>query len=167
MNRYALLFLFLLCSFKTFAAVFSLTSPAFEANGMIPIVFTCYGANKSPPLIWQNVPTNTQSLALIAEDPDAPGGTWTHWILFNISPTVKQLNINEQLEGTALAKNSWGNSKYQGPCPPMGTHRYVFTLYALDKVLSLNNGAATNTALDAMTGHVIGSAVYTGLYQKL
>lgn len=165
MNQYSLLFL-LLFTIKSFAAEFSLASPAFEANGMIPTDFTCHGANKSPPFTWHDIPTNTRSLVLIAQDPDAPTGTWTHWILFNITPSINNLDVDASPEGAGQAKNSWGNAKYQGPCPPLGAHRYVFTLYALDKVMELNNGAATNTVLDAITGHVIGSAVLTGLYQK-
>ena len=133
---------------------------------MIPIAFTCNGADKSPPLFWHNVPANTRSLALVVEDPDAPSGAWIHWIIFNIPPTLNALDSTNLPEGALLALNSWGNAKYQGPCPPLGAHRYVFTLYALDKMLSLNNGVATRTALDMMTGHVIGSAVLAGLYQK-
>jgi Raf kinase inhibitor-like YbhB/YbcL family protein len=167
MKKYSLLFLLILVPLKNFAAVFSLASPAFEANGMIPIAFTCKGADKTPPFFWNNSPPNTRSLALVAQDPDAPSGTWTHWILFNIPPTLNKLDTGVQPEGTALAQNSWGNPKYQGPCPSLGAHRYVFTLYALDSVLTLSNGVATNTALDAMTSHVIGSALLTGLYQPI
>lgn len=166
MNHRSLWLLLILCTCKSFAAEFSLASPAFEANGMIPKEFTCAGSDKSPPFVWHDIPANTRSLAIVAQDPDAPSGTWTHWILFNIPSTVSTLDINTIPEGAALAQNSWGNAKYQGPCPQLGAHRYIFTLYALDKVMGLNNGAATNTALDAMTGHVIGSAVLTGLYQK-
>lgn len=166
MNKYCLWFLLLCGSSQNFAAGFSLASPAFEANGMIPIVFTCNGSDKSPPLLWQDVPANTVSLALVVEDPDAPSGPWTHWIVFNIPPTTTSLESNSLPEGALLALNSWGNAKYQGPCPSLGAHRYVFTLYALDKMLTLNNGVATRTALDSMTSHVIGSAVLGGLYQK-
>ncbi len=167
MNRSIFLLLFLLSnSFNSWAADFSLTSPAFSKNSMIPVEFTCNGADKSPPLFWSALPEKTKSLALVVEDPDAPSGSWTHWILFNISPSITNLEINSTPEGALQALNSWGNAKYQGPCPPLGAHRYVFTLYALDKTLNLTNGVAANTALDAMTGHVIGSAVLTGLYQK-
>jgi len=167
MHKCTVLFALILFAFKSFAAVFSLASPAFEANGMIPTEFTCNGANKPPPFFWHDIPANTRSLALVAQDPDAPSGTWTHWNLFNIPATIHNLNVDAPLpKGAALAKNSWGNARYQGPCPPLGAHRYIFTLYALDKVIGLSNGVATNTALDAMTGHVIGSAVLTGLYQK-
>ncbi|RUR12461.1 YbhB/YbcL family Raf kinase inhibitor-like protein [Legionella sp. km772] len=166
MKKYSLFFLCLCCSFKGFTAGFSLASPAFSANGMIPPAFTCQGADKSPPLVWSDIPAKTVSLALVVEDPDAPSGPWTHWLVFNIPPSVTKLEINSLPEGALLALNSWGNAKYQGPCPPLGAHRYVFTLYALDKMLSLSNGAATRTALDDMTGHVIGSAILSGLYQK-
>ena len=164
--KYILLGFLLGFSLSSSAAEFSLGSPGFSANSMIPVVFTCNGSDKSPPLFWSNVPANAVSLALVVEDPDAPSGPWTHWIVFNIAPTVTNIDMNSLPEGALVALNSWGNAKYQGPCPSLGAHRYVFTLYALDKMLTLNNGVATRTALDAMTSHVIGSAVIAGLYQK-
>lgn len=167
MKKCSLLFILFLCTIKSFAAVFSLTSTAFTDNGMIPNEFTCKGSDKSPPFIWHHIPSNTLSLALVAQDPDAPSGTWTHWILFNIPISVTTLHAGGPIpEGASLAQNSWGNAKYQGPCPSLGAHSYVFTLYALDKILTLPNDASTNTALDAMTGHIVGSAVLTGLYQN-
>lgn len=166
MKNYPLLFLLFCSSFNSFASNFSLGSPAFPANSMIPPVFTCNGSDKSPPLFWRNPPANTVSLALVVEDPDAPAGSWTHWVVFNIPPTVSNIEADSIPDGALVALNSWGNAKYQGPCPPFGAHRYIFTLYALSKRLPLNKGVATKIALDAMTGHVIGSAVLSGLYQK-
>lgn len=167
MKKSALLLCLLFTSVHTFAAPFLLESSAFQLNSMIPQEFTCNGVDKSPPLVWQNIPANTQSLALVVNDPDAPNGTWNHWILFNIPPAVNKLDAGTAIpQGAAMAKNSWGNANYQGPCPEQGAHRYVFTLFALDKTLALENGVDKDKALDAMTGHVIGSAEFVGLYQK-
>jgi len=158
---------FSLISVNLFAAPFALESSAFKLNSLIPDEFTCHGKNSSPPLAWEHIPPNTQSLALVVTDPDAPAGTWTHWVVFNIPASVHQLDAAGPLpKGAVQAQNSWGSSDYRGPCPPMGMHRYVFTLYALDKPLSLNEGVAKEVALDAMTGHVIGTAQWIGLYQK-
>lgn len=166
MNKYSLLVLLIFYSFKTLAVNFSLASPAFDANGNIPIAFTCNGTNKIPPLVWYGVPENTRSLALVVDDPDSPAGTWTHAILFNIPPTSNTLDSTSMPEQALFALNSWGNAKYQGPCPPFGTHRYIFALYALDKVLYLTNGVQMRTVLDAFKGHIIASAVLAGLYRK-
>ncbi len=134
---------------------------------MIPDQFTCNGADKSPPLAWQQIPDNTKSLALVVEDQDAPNGVLIHWIVFNIPPNVTQLDENGILpEGAVIGNNSWDSPNYRGPCPSMGAHRYVFKLYAVDKMLSLNKGAAKDTILQAMTGHVISNAELVGLYQK-
>lgn len=149
------------------AAEFTLASPAFQLNSMIPAEYTCSGMDTSPPLSWRGVPPNAKSLALVVNDPDAVNGVWTHWILFNIPPTVTKLDAGTAVpQGALVGQNSWNNARYQGPCPPLGVHRYVFTVYALDTILTQDNGAATNTVLDAMTGHVIGSAELVGLYQK-
>lgn len=169
MKKYSfLLFLVLgLFNYKNFAAKFVLESPAFKLNTMIPTEYTCSGADTSPPLTWRDVPPNTQSFALVVEDPDAPTGVWTHWVLFNIHPSVMKLDPGTSVpEGAGTTKNSWGSLGYRGPCPPMGAHSYVFKLYALDKVLSMGTGATKDDVLNAMTGHVIGSSELIGLYQK-
>ncbi|MBL7525122.1 YbhB/YbcL family Raf kinase inhibitor-like protein [Legionella bononiensis] len=164
-----LLFLFLgLIQVTSYAAEFTLESSAFTPNSMIPNEYTCSGVDTSPPLSWQNIPPNTQSLALVISDPDAPGGEWIHWIIFNIPPTVTKLDAASPLpDGASNGTNSWGTTNYKGPCPPIGAHRYVFTLYALDNLLNLENGASKDDVLNAMTGHVIGNAELIGLYQKL
>jgi Raf kinase inhibitor-like YbhB/YbcL family protein len=163
-------FLFLclaFCSFTNYAANFVLESPAFQANSLIPEIYTCSGKNSPPPLVWSGVPANSHSLALVVNDPDSPNGTWTHWIVFNIPTNTTQLSPNVSLpEGAIQAKNSWGKNIYQGPCPSIGMHRYVFTLYALDITVDLEDSATTDTVLNAITGHVIGSAELVGLYQK-
>ncbi|MCL9683671.1 YbhB/YbcL family Raf kinase inhibitor-like protein [Legionella maioricensis] len=169
MKKSTLLLLVLLgmYDYKIFAANFTLESPAFKLNTMIPARYTCNGDDQSPPLTWQNAPANTQSFTLVVEDPDAPSGVWTHWVLFNIPPTVTQLVAGSSVpEGSSHGQNSWGSPNYRGPCPPFGAHRYVFKLYALDTLLSLDNGATKDEILRAMTGHVIGSAELVGLYQK-
>jgi Raf kinase inhibitor-like YbhB/YbcL family protein len=169
MKKYSL-FLFLIISivhYKIFAANFTLESPAFKLNTMIPVQYTCSGDNLSPPLSWRDVPPKTQSLALIVEDPDAASGVWTHWILFNLPPNLTNIETGDPVpSGAAIGKNSWGSLNYRGPCPPLGVHRYVFTLYALDKILALGNGSTNEIVKQAITGHVIGSSVLVGLYQK-
>src|SRR3989339_1723635 len=118
-----------------------LTSPAFVNNSNIPAEYTCSKNELSPQLNIANVPENTKSLALIMDDPDAPNGTWIHWVVFNIDPKTTIINKNSAPNGSVQGKNSWGNSNYGGPCPPSGTHRYFFKLYALDNTLSLGSSA--------------------------
>lgn len=169
MKKYSLILFLLLYVFnyKIFAESFSLESSAFKLNTMIPIQYTCFGTNESPPLNWHDIPEKTQSLALVVEDPDSPNGVWTHWVLFNISPKVTQLDAATPVpEGASNAKNSWGGLGYRGPCPDLGVHRYIFKLYALDKVLNLGQGTTSDLVLNAMTGHVLGSSELVGLYQK-
>lgn len=164
------LFLFLgIMNLNSFAANFTLESSAFKPNTLIPAQYSCDGTDTSPPLTWQEIPPKTQSLAVVVNDPDAQGGEWTHWIIFNLPPDTTNLEADASLpEGAANGTNSWGTLDYKGPCPPIGAvHRYVFTLYALDTVLSLENGASKDQVLNAMTGHVIGSSELTGLYQKV
>lgn len=163
---FLLLYLF---NYKIFAAAEKLTleSSAFKLNTMIPAEFTCNGVDHSPPLEWHNAPAKTQSFALVMQDPDAPNGVWTHWIVFNIPAKVTQLDTGSPVpEGAANGNNSWGGLGYRGPCPPLGAHRYVFKLYAMDNVLALGEGATSDTILQAMTGHVLASAELVGLYQK-
>lgn len=148
------------------AARFKLSSPAFADNGLIPQKFTCQGDNLSPELNWSDAPANTKSFALILEDPDAPGGTFTHWILFDIPADQKQLAEAASPIGTA-GHNSLSQSGYMGPCPPSGIHRYYFHLYALDvPSLNLRAGASRGEVDTAMKNHVIGTADVMGRYQK-
>lgn len=147
---------------------FKLASTAFQSNTAIPKRFTCQGQNISPQLAWKNVPENTQSFALIMDDPDAPGGNWVHWIVFNIPSNFTSLSENAVLPIEAVSGlNSWSKSGYGGPCPPSGQHRYFFRLYALDTVLQLAATAQSNDVTDAMRGHVLGEAVLMGLYRKV
>lgn len=163
-----LLFIFLsVLNFKSFANL-TLESSAFTQNSLIPVEYTCYGANQSPPLTWHNIPAKTQSLVLIFQDRNPFGDIKTHWILFNIPPATTRLEAGGQLpEGTKVGENSWGSSDYRGPCPTIGAYTYVFKLYALDNILTLSAGASNDSILQEITSHVIGSAELIGLFQKL
>ena len=145
-----------------------LISTAFSNNQIIPKKYTCDGDDVSPPLAWDNVPKASKSLVLIFDDPDAPRGTWDHWILFNIPSQVNALpeNIAELPNGTLEGLNSWGNAGYGGPCPPSGIHRYIFKLYALDVLLNLPEKATKPVILKAMDGHVIALAELIGKYER-
>jgi Raf kinase inhibitor-like YbhB/YbcL family protein len=134
----------------------------FQHEGQIPKEYTCDGQDKIPPLEISAVPANAKSLALIVDDPDAPMGTWDHWILWNI-PTDTKL-INKQM-GVA-GRNSWGRMNYGGPCPPSGTHRYYFKLYALDTMLDLPAGSNKTALEKAMKGHILAEAALMGKYQR-
>lgn len=138
-----------------------LESPAFEHEGNIPSEYTCDGEDKIPELRIKNVPEKAKSFVLICEDPDAPMGTWDHWVAWNIPVTDK---INS-LAG-AKGKNSWGRLDYGGPCPPSGEHRYYFSVYALDTELELAEGSSKEELKKAMEGHVIEEAVLMGKYSR-
>lgn len=141
-----------------------LTSPAFVEQGTIPTEYTCDGQDISPPLHIEGVPESAQTLVLIVDDPDAPGGTWDHWVVYDIAP-VEEIPRDVGALGTS-GKNSSGDAGYGGPCPPSGTHRYVHQMYALDTELGLDEGASKREILDAMEGHVVASATLTGLYSR-
>ena len=141
-----------------------LTSPAFEHEATIPDRFTCEGSDISPPLDLSSIPTDTVSLALVMDDPDAPAGVWDHWVAYNIEPREHIPEATRALgtQGT----NSWNRPGYGGPCPPSGTHRYFFTVYALDSELSLPAGATKTEVLDALEGRVLAKATLMGLYGR-
>jgi hypothetical protein len=146
-------------------------SSAFNEGDMIPKKYTCDGANISPPLAWDAVPMNTKSLALISDDPDAPVGTWVHWVIYNIPPTIKELpeNIpphNTIENGAQQGTNDFRMIGYGGPCPPQGAHRYYFKLYALDKVLDSEPGLTKAHLLNAMEGHIMAQGQFMGRYQR-
>ncbi|MFT4060454.1 MAG: YbhB/YbcL family Raf kinase inhibitor-like protein [Legionella sp.] len=168
MKKIALvLFLYLVHTHVFATEPFSLDSTAFKLNTMIPAQYSCDGVNQSPPLAWHSIPEKTQSFVLIMQDPNGPNGVWTHWILFNIPANVRQLDAGSPTpQGATNGKNSWGGLGYRGPCPPLGAHSYVFKLYAVDRVLTLGEGATADTILNTITGHVLGSAELVGLYQK-
>lgn len=149
-----------------------LSSAAFQDGAGLPAKYTCDGQNVSPPLAWSGAPSGTQSLALILEDPDAPLRVFTHWVLFNLPADATQLPEGvpqgDRLPNGALqGKNDVGRNGYGGPCPPPGpAHRYHFTIYALDRSLSLAAGASKGQALDAMQGHVLARGDLTGTYGR-
>jgi len=141
-------------------------SSAFSNFDTIPIKYTGEGDDISPPLRWQDVPRDTRSLALICEDPDAPHGTWDHWVIYNIPPSISVLSegLKELPHGIRTCLNSWNNPGYGGPNPPSGTHRYFFILYALDTVLQLPEGSTKANLLNAMRGHILQEASLVGTY---
>jgi Raf kinase inhibitor-like YbhB/YbcL family protein len=148
-----------------------LTSSAFADGSMIPARYARRGENVSPPLAWSGTPEGTQSLALIVDDPDAPGGDWVHWIVYNLPAEATNLAEGIQSDGdlpgdAVQGVNGWSASKYDGPQPPSGTHRYVFKLYALDMVLNLKPGAAKADLLKAMEGHVLARGQLIGKYTR-
>jgi Raf kinase inhibitor-like YbhB/YbcL family protein len=148
-----------------------ITSSAFEDGGMIPVQFTCEGKDISPPLTWENVPDGTQSIALICDDPDAPMGTWVHWVLFNLPADIRGLTENIPPDdilqnGARHGKNDFRNLGYGGPCPPGGTHRYYFKIYALDRVIDLSAGTTKPRLLKEMDGHVLAEGQLMGRYKR-
>jgi Raf kinase inhibitor-like YbhB/YbcL family protein len=152
-----------------------LTSPAFAEGEAIPRQYTCDGEDRSPPLEWSGVPPQARSLALTCDDPDAPSGTWSHWVAFNLPPEVATLpegvtaSDPVRLASGAEArqgKNDFDKIGYGGPCPPSGTHRYIFRLYALDAMLEPQAGATRGAFLAALRGHVLAQGRLTGKYQR-
>lgn len=143
-----------------------ITSIDFENNGFIPKKYTCQGKDINPPLVFVDVPKEAKSLALIVDDPDAPMGTWTHWTIWNIKPDVRGIIENSIPESAVTGMNSSGRNGYQGPCPPSGTHRYFFKLYALDKDIDLKPSASKADLEKAISDHIIGYGELVGVYKK-
>jgi Raf kinase inhibitor-like YbhB/YbcL family protein len=141
----------------------TVTSSAFKANAEIPTEFTCEGSEVSPPLAWSAVPNNTRTIAIFVDDPDAPRGSFTHWLVTNLPSTTTGLLAGAALpEGAVAAKNDKGNMGYAGPCPPSGRHRYSFHVYALDT--SLPHPASKADFFAAIQGHVLAQGELTGVY---
>ena len=149
-----------------------LSSTAFKERDKIPVKYTCDGQDISPALTWDEPPQLTEAFVLIVDDPDAPGGVFTHWVLFNIPVNIyhfgEGIPTQEQLENGALqGKNDFGRTGYGGPCPPSGSsHMYRFSIYALDKRLNLKAGASKKQVIDAMRGHILAQGQLTGMYQR-
>jgi len=152
-----------------------LTSSAFSDGGAIPVQYTCVGKGTSPPLAWSGVPTGTNSLVLIVDDPDAPDPkapkmTWVHWVLYNIPPTVTAIpagaSAGELSPQVQSGLNDWNRTGYGGPCPPTGRHRYFHKLYALDMVLTGLEKPTKKQVEAAMEGHILAKAELVGTYQK-
>lgn len=140
-----------------------LSSPAFENNSNVPSRFTCEGRDINPPLIIENIPAGAKSMALIVDDPDAPMKTWVHWVVYDIAPVNKidEDSVPGKQGINDFRKNDWG-----GPCPPSGTHRYYFKIYALDKILGLDEGIDKRMLEKAMEGHILAKAELIGLYKR-
>lgn len=148
-----------------------LTSPAFEEGGMIPEKHTCDGMDISPALAWTSGPEGTKTFALICDDPDAPMGTWVHWVLFNLPASVNELAEaippERELEsGAKQGMSDFHKIGYGGPCPPGGTHRYFFKIYALDAEVDLETGATKSDLLEAMEGHILAEGQLMGKYSR-
>ena len=148
---------------------FEISSPAFANGQPIPSDFSCDGRDISPALTWTKPPADTQSFALIMDDPDAPIGTWVHWIVFNIPASTRNLKEGTPAEpqlndGSLQGKTSAGSNGYHGPCPPSGTHRYFFKLYALDAMLSISANADKKELLAAMEDHILANAELMGTF---
>ncbi len=150
---------------------FTLTSPVFKHNGKIPAKYTCDGENISPALAWSNTPKGTKSFVLIVDDPDAPGKTWVHWLLFNIQASTTMLPEKIEKGSFISGENDFYHMKggvfqYGGPCPPSGTHHYHFTIYALDTKLDLTKDHDKAAVVQAMDGHILAQTTLIGTYQR-
>lgn len=146
-------------------------SNSFKNGGLMPKQFTCDGKNISPQLSWTSYPDATKSFALICDDPDAPVGTWVHWVIYNIPANINELEENFPNHktfpnGIKQGTNDFRKIGYGGPCPPSGTHRYFFKIYALDKILDLEAGATKKQLLDAMEGHILAMGELIGKYKR-
>lgn len=155
------------------AATLTLSSANFKNNDRIPAKFTCEGADVSPQLSWSGIPEGTLSIAIICDDPDAPGKTWVHWVIYDIPPTITEFNegvsTNPILNnGARQGTNDFGKIGYGGPCPPTGhgNHRYFFKIYALDKALNLEPGVTKQDVETAMQGHILGHGELVGIYSR-
>lgn len=148
-----------------------ITSSAFEDGGMIPAKYTCDGKDISPPLGWDAVPEGTNGIALICDDPDAPMGTFVHWVLFNLPSETRQLpegfpDDETLADGTRQGVSDFGKTGYGGPCPPSGTHRYFFKIYALDKKIDIVAVTDKQHLLEAMQDHILGQGQLVGKYKR-
>jgi len=141
-----------------------LTSPSFLEGEIIPARFTCKGNNTNPPLTISDIPGNAQSLVITLDDPDAPIGVFHHWLLWNISPATLNILEDSTPPGAIVGNSSAGKQEYVGPCPPSGSHRYVFTVYALDTTLTLPPEARNEQLVQTMVGHIIGQTMLIGKF---
>lgn len=145
---------------------FTLSSSAFGSGAEIPIKYTCDGENISPPLTIYNIPNGTVSLTLIIDDIDAPRGTFVHWLLWNIDPKTSQIDAGTTPTGAGIGVNDFREIKYGGPCPTTGEHKYLFTLYAVDKYLVFSEKTTKNQVLDAMNQHIIAKTELMGVFSR-
>ncbi|MGM5481745.1 MAG: YbhB/YbcL family Raf kinase inhibitor-like protein [Nanobdellota archaeon] len=147
-------------------ASLTISSPAFGEQEHIPKKYSCKGDDINPELTFQDIPDGTESLVLIMDDPDAPGGTFDHWVLFDIPAATSSIKEDSVPDNATEGSNSFGNVGYGGPCPPSGTHRYQFKLYAVDTTIELPEGATKDDVLEAIDGHVLEDDMLTGLFSK-
>jgi len=148
-----------------------LTSPSFLDGKTIPADFTCDGRDITPPLEWSDAPENSTQFALLMDDPDAPGGTWSHWVMYGIPANHSRLEESipatpDLPDGSRQGRNSWGRIGYGGPCPPSGIHRYVFRLFALSNAPNMETGLSSSRVMVAIRNHILAEAHLTGLYQR-
>ncbi len=143
-----------------------ITSSAFDHNQKIPSKYTCDGENISPPLEFVDIPNNAKSLALIVDDPDAPAKTWVHWVVYNINPQVTEVKENSVPQDGIEGMTDFGKPGYGGPCPPSGTHRYFFKLYALHTILDLPKNATKQMVEQKMQNNILDKAELIGLYSR-
>jgi len=157
--------LIVVASFAAGGAKMKITSPAFQQGGNIPSKFSCDGGNTNPPLQLSDVPSGAKSLVLIVDDSDAPGGSFTHWAVWNVSPQTTAIAEGSTPKGVQ-GTNDFGKSGYGAPCPPSGAHRYYFKIFALDRQLDLSSGARRGQLDAAMKGHVIAEGELLGRYSR-
>lgn len=151
---------------STHSSSMKLTSTAFTDSGVIPVKYTCDGEGINPPLHISGVPDGAKSLVLIIDDPDALSGVWDHWVLFNMDPKTEDIGEDSVPGGSIIGSNTSGKNSYESICPPSGTHRYIFTLYALSIVLSLSEGSSKSAVVAGMNGDVMAIAELTGRYSR-
>ncbi len=173
MKKALVLFLGLIIFYALNVKALEIKSPAFKNYGEIPSEFTCDGKDISPKLVFSQIPAKAKSLVLIMDDPDAPMGTWVHWVIYDIPVSVRELKKDFPKKptlpnGIKQGKNSWGNIGYGGPCPPKptGQHRYFFKIYAIDTVPNLPYGATKEQVLKAIKGHIVAKATLIGVYGR-
>lgn len=148
------------------SASLKVTSSAFPDGGKIPKKYTCDNTNVNPPLRIENLPKAVKSLALIVDDPDAPGRTWTHWLLWNIDPKAIEIREDSVPQNAVQGTSDFGSARYGGPCPPSGEHRYYFKAYGLDTALSLPSSAKKAALEKAMVGHIVAQGSLMGTYSR-
>lgn len=144
----------------------TITSSAFQNNAPIPSKYTCDGEDILPPLSISGVPIDAKSLAIIVDDPDAPVGTWVHWVVYNIDPKTTEIRQGFVLSNSVEGKNSAGTNAFHGPCPPSGTHRYFFKLYALDCLLEKNEDVTKQELEEKIKNHILAFAELIGFYKR-
>lgn len=144
----------------------TVSSPAFELGGVIPLRYTCDGNNVNPPLAIGKAPSGARSMALIMDDPDAPAGDWVHWVVWNIPVQTREIPENSVPPNASQGRNSWNRNNYGGPCPPSGTHRYFFRLFALDTPLQLGSSSSKADLERAMQGHILAKGEMMGTCRR-